>query len=608
MRELDNKQLITSDFVLVSGDVVSNISLQNILREHRERRVRDKDAIMTMMVREASASHPTRSHAEASVFVLDPSTQQCVYFQSATMHAAQHDDKRVAMETVLFESHRQLEFRNDLIDCQIDICSADVPALFTENFDYQDIRHDFVHGILTSDILGKTIFCSVQTSGYAARVRSLQVYDAISRDVMARWAFPMVLDTNFDEGETYTCSRGNIYREQSVVMDRLTKIGHNVCLGKGTRIGPNTCIKNAIIGRGCTIGANVKIDGAYIWDNVFIGDNCTIEKSVIAEKVFIHAGCQVLSGAVIGTGCKILEGSVVRANTKLTSIAAEEPDVRIGDFDAALVGEEGVGYPMEDLIESEDDEDTGGDLDSESRAMMHSLKFDLVKCMMDLGFSDDSLSEADGSGSESDDDSIGIMRPRTDSAMTSSTVEEDEVENRAFFNEAKQSLQRSFEENHSVDNALLELNTLRMAENVNYVQVRSALVTALLERMHEQVNDGNGAPSAVVNAVMKRWGELLQRVIFSPDEQVSTILSLQQICSDRLDLIRYFGLVLQAMYNFDVVDEDAINNWFESSYSRNGSAEFDRLRDKNGRQFVEWLAEADEDDEDEDEDDDEDYD
>jgi translation initiation factor eIF-2B subunit epsilon len=54
-----------------------------------------------------------------------------------------------------------------------------VPALFTENFDYQDIRSDFVHGVLTSDILDKTIYTFILDKSYAARVSGLSLYDAI---------------------------------------------------------------------------------------------------------------------------------------------------------------------------------------------------------------------------------------------------------------------------------------------------------------------------------------------------------------------------------------------------------------------------------------------
>ncbi|RIB04189.1 hypothetical protein C2G38_2254520 [Gigaspora rosea] len=36
--------------------------------------------------------------------------------------------------------------RCQILIVQIDICSIEVPTLFTENFDYEDIENDFVHG------------------------------------------------------------------------------------------------------------------------------------------------------------------------------------------------------------------------------------------------------------------------------------------------------------------------------------------------------------------------------------------------------------------------------------------------------------------------------
>jgi translation initiation factor eIF-2B subunit epsilon len=68
-----------------------------------------------------------------------------------------------------------------------------VPPLFTENFDYQTVRPDFIVGILTSDLLGKTIACSIvsddstvkrptparqSSSGWAALLGDVKTYDA----------------------------------------------------------------------------------------------------------------------------------------------------------------------------------------------------------------------------------------------------------------------------------------------------------------------------------------------------------------------------------------------------------------------------------------------
>ena len=54
-----------------------------------------------------------------------------------------------------------------------------VPSLFQDNFDYGDIRRDFVHGVLTSDLLMKNIYCYVVKEGYAARVADTRSYDSV---------------------------------------------------------------------------------------------------------------------------------------------------------------------------------------------------------------------------------------------------------------------------------------------------------------------------------------------------------------------------------------------------------------------------------------------
>lgn len=49
LREIDVKDMIKSDFVLVSGDVVSNMDLGSAVRAHRARREKNKNALMTMV-------------------------------------------------------------------------------------------------------------------------------------------------------------------------------------------------------------------------------------------------------------------------------------------------------------------------------------------------------------------------------------------------------------------------------------------------------------------------------------------------------------------------------------------------------------------------------
>ena len=50
----------------------------------------------------------------------------------------------------IFEEHKNIQLRYDLLDTTLCICSPHVPALFTDNFDYQT-RDDFVRGILVNE-------------------------------------------------------------------------------------------------------------------------------------------------------------------------------------------------------------------------------------------------------------------------------------------------------------------------------------------------------------------------------------------------------------------------------------------------------------------------
>ncbi len=60
MRDIYTHGIITSDFVLVSGDLVSNIRIDEVVRAHKDRRKTNKDAIMTMVVKESGTRHRAR--------------------------------------------------------------------------------------------------------------------------------------------------------------------------------------------------------------------------------------------------------------------------------------------------------------------------------------------------------------------------------------------------------------------------------------------------------------------------------------------------------------------------------------------------------------------
>ncbi|KAG0237505.1 hypothetical protein BGW42_000715 [Actinomortierella wolfii] len=574
MRELDAKQLIRTDFILVTGDVISNMKLDKVLEEHRARRAVDKNAIMTMVLKKASSKHRSRSVGDGSIFVLDQKSKECLHYQPVKAFRSTRQDRRMIMDMEVFEKHPEIQIRNDLIDCQIDICSVEVPALFTENFDYQDIRSDFVHGILTSDLLGKTIHFHEVNDVYAARVRSTQMYDAVSKDIISRWTFPMVPDSNLgSSGDRYEVRRGLVYKEKSVVLSRTCVVEEKVVIGANTQVAESSVLSNCVIGKNCKIGANVKIDNAYIWDNVTIKDNTQITQCIIASNAVLEENVKIGKGSIISFNVIIGANSTIPPFTRITALPEEDEDELVSD--EALVGPTGRGRAFTEAEDSDDEDD-----ESDPRnKLVNKLAYDLEQIKI-AAQEQDSASEFESEASD----------------------EEEEADPAEDLNrEVAQTLDRAFKENHAVDIAALELNTLRMASNSSFHEMRLRIIPGVLKQIDHSAKPGSGKTA---KEVLTRWGPLIGKMIHDEQDQVDGLFILQSCCATQLeDGNKTFAPSLRYFYDEDILEEDAILEWYHSPRSREGSPAELRLRDI-AAPMIAFLEQADSDDEDDDDEED----
>jgi translation initiation factor eIF-2B subunit epsilon len=71
MRELDAKQIVTSDFILITGDVVSNLALMDVVNEHKARRKISKNCIMTMVMKPSNGGDRPRCVCRSWTLGLD---------------------------------------------------------------------------------------------------------------------------------------------------------------------------------------------------------------------------------------------------------------------------------------------------------------------------------------------------------------------------------------------------------------------------------------------------------------------------------------------------------------------------------------------------------
>jgi translation initiation factor eIF-2B subunit epsilon len=360
MRDLDGKHLITGDFIAVSGDVISNLPIEGALARHRARRQTDKNAIMTMVLREAGRNHRTKSSSVSPVFVIDPTKDRCLHYEEIDRHD-RSSLSRLTIDDELITSHSEIDIRQDLIDCSIDICTPDVLSLWSDSFDYQAPRKHFLYGVLKDyELNGKTIHTHIIKDHYAARVRNLKAYDAVSKDIISRWTYPLCPDTNLLPGHSYELRSGSLYQERGVILARSCVIGRRNVIGQGTSIGDKTTVTNSVLGRDCKIGKNAILDGAYIWDGVVIGDGTEIRQAIVADGVTVGDHCKIEPGALLSYGVKIASGVTVGQGKRIT-VSPREEGGTVSD-DPTVVGEAGRGYEF--VHEEEEDEDDGASIAS----------------------------------------------------------------------------------------------------------------------------------------------------------------------------------------------------------------------------------------------------
>ncbi|KAL8974324.1 MAG: hypothetical protein Q9197_001444 [Variospora fuerteventurae] len=576
MRDLDNRGLITGDFLLVSGDVVTNISIEPALARHRERREKDRNAIMTMILREAGVGHRSRATRCKPVFVINPTVDRCLHYEE--INCSNDTGRHVSLDPDLLSEHAEVEVREDLIDCYVDICTPDVLGLWSDNFDYQSVRTSFLFGVLKDfELNGKTIHTHIVADRYAARARSLRAYDAVSRDIVGRWAYPICPDSNLIPGQDYEYTTDKFYRESGIVLGRTSKVGPGCVLGRSTVIGDSSTISHSILGRNSQIGAKAWIEDSYLWGNVKVGDGSTIKKAILAEGVVVGKGCTIEPGVLLAYNVRLADNTVVPRCTKI-SRATSKDGVASRRTDSALVGEGGEGYEYSpDSDEDSEASDSSGLVYRNPRA---------------------SKSASSVSTLESEDLDLEPSEDRSRRASVISETSDESAPNKDFHAEATASILDGLQKEHSPENISLELGALRMTLNASQHDVRRAVAAALVKRITNLENSGTGAREAVT-AVLTKYSSLVDRIIFDKEtngkpDQVDFLLLVQKELVSKERGNSLLLLVAKEVYDLELIEEDGILQWWADTRSSEGS-----MGSVRGlvQHFITFLEEAEEDEE-----------
>lgn len=594
IRELDVKHVIRSDpFILISGDVISNVNLRPVIEEHKQRKKKDSSSIMTMLFKQQNVHSSLRPLESDLVVAKDSDTDQIVLYDDHLTHS------HVDLPTVFFKEHSEIQFHYDLLDCHIDICSPDILVQFSDNFDYLDIRRDFVANEVQNYELGNKLHAKIITKEYAARVHDPRTYHSICMDILDRWTYPMVPDNNFLDTTSYSHRRHGMYKECNVSLARSTRIGEKTLIGAGSVLGDECAIARGMIGRNCRIGRQVCISASHLWDNVTVHDNVSITDSIICDNVVIHRGAVIERGCILSFGVVIGENCVVKEFSKITTAGKvsdgfsddegqyETPEQM--ETETSVVGTNGHGrvwtLDEEALPDCDDlDEDDDATPEALEAFQFRQLKATLLGCTelrQERAAYWDEYENSSTSGGEDDDDSL------TDFEIESPQTR--------FLRVVSEMVVSGDKSAHDLDNIFLEIKSFKFAQDRSFMDCIDAIVPTLLSIVLDE-NKAAMDTVAAVKAKIEKWASVLKRCIMGQPEEYGMLRALEHYAlapEHREKMFPIFRYVLQIFYDAELIQEDTILQWATAETTHH-----ELPQDPHVAEFVQWLR----DDEDSDDD------
>jgi mannose-1-phosphate guanylyltransferase/phosphomannomutase len=283
--KLAEEHIGDDNFIIISGDLVTNFDFQKIFDYHAE-----KKSKLTITL--TSVDNPL----EFGVVI------------------ANEEGK---IEKFL-EKPSWGEVFSDTINTGIYIIEPEILEYIPRNENY-DFSKDLFPSLMREGIE----LMAGHAEGYWRDVGNPESYRDVYNDILTGKIDLKIAGekTKFPDGILY--SKGTHTFDKSIEFIGTVILGKNVTLGKGVKLN------NVVVGDNVIIGENSKIRNTVIWNDVNIGYNAILNDCVICNNNLICKNVTANAGMILAEGCEI--GQLVKVEQDVTIW----PDKKVED--AAIV-------------------------------------------------------------------------------------------------------------------------------------------------------------------------------------------------------------------------------------------------------------------------------
>ncbi|XP_014363457.2 translation initiation factor eIF-2B subunit gamma [Papilio machaon] len=320
---------VTTDLVVVSGDLITNINLNEVLNLYRKH-----DAALTTLFFNNGPEEwqklpglPNKTKPDRDLVCVDEETQRLVFLASASDF-----EGNVSIPKLLVKKFESINMYSRLLDAHVYVMKKWIINYFIDADRFTSIKGELIPLIVKKQLskpknpaekkgtseknveLFKDIFYYAVDQGYESKIRQMSAYNdhklgskpVYCNDTLRCYA-------HIPDKNTFGI-RVNTLPSFCLSNKKIISQWENLTGSPLTdRLHPNSEVKTKQIDETCTVGEKSVVNEKTSIKNTFIAANCTIENKVrltnciIMNNVTIKEGC-VLQDCIVYTGAT-LEGN-----------------------------------------------------------------------------------------------------------------------------------------------------------------------------------------------------------------------------------------------------------------------------------------------------------
>ena len=551
LRKIFAEKLISTDFVLIRGLLISNVDIDELYNIHLQNKTKDKNCILTTVMKKFKNTNEFRTDYDENILIYDDNTKKIYQFEPTF----QEDNKIKLYETInnkKTNSSNNYIVRGDLLETGIEICSNEFLNIISENFELKSIR-DSIKNILVNEIyldtfylydLGKDLYCGM--------IRNVESYLKVNFEILNRWAYPIVID-KIDTSNKLKINlkqiRYSLYTDKDTNAENYHKanlISDVVILDKENTVGKDSKLQKCILCKDVKVGKKCDLYNCIILKGTEIEDEVTIRNSIISNNCTIKKGTKIIS-SVLGKNITQEKNSIQERifyedeDVNKKSLTIFDRDLFLKNLDdneiLFLANNSVYGFNDENLINN-----INKDKEKEKEEINESNKKEL-NYDSDEYFDDESVSSESESEEKEDEENYADL---VGNVMIS-----------------------GIDNNSNVNDIIKDIASLKNSYWNNTYEETMKICLSIMFTKFLKGEKFSKKHIEKLTKLFKEWKPLFERFVPNENVELHLISVIEQLCIEIEEISSAFPIIIQILNSEEcnAIGDEAILKWNKNSES-----------------------------------------